>query len=330
VTPDGAFIIGSSAIVGGPGSGASFTFRAVRWDASGTIQDLGVVPGGTFARGWAASSDGSVVVGWSGNPNLSSDSDTHAFRWTESGGMQDLNQFGLSSTAYAVSDDGSVVACEGYFLNDLAALLWTEGTGLVDLNAYLPTIGIDLGDWNLRMLRGMSADGRTIAGTGWRGESTLDEGWIATLPATLPPCFTLGPMQVTRTCPPGSVTLSISAIGIAPSFYVWQQRSSGGDWQYMDTTQGPSEPVRLSAGPGVTTYTLRVIAVSDCTTKASESALFTICRADYDCDGRVTTSDIFAYLNAWLSGSYLTDLDGSGAGSASNLLAFLSDWFAGC
>lgn len=327
ITPDGSVIVGWSGIY-------TSTVHAVRW-SGGSITDLGTVPGasGAFAR--SVSSDGSVIVGRSGNsvPYPYTGFTNHAFRWTASGGMEDLHSYGQDSDAWGVSDDGSVVGGSGYLHVGPAAWMWTQDTGMANLNAYLPTVGIDTSGWNLRTVRGVSADGRTIAGTGWRAGSTDDEAWIANLPAVLPACFSLGPIQVARGCPPGAVSLSVSTTGTAPYGYRWQQQTTGGPWQDMAANSSWSSPtteVHLRPGPGVTTYAFRVIAITDCTTKTSEPVTYTICRADYDCDGRLAISDIFAYLNAWLAGDYRADFEGTGPASPANILAFLADWFAGC
>ena len=72
-----------------------------------TPLNLGTL-GGSFSGAFALSSDGSVVVGDS-SPS-SSPSSTHAFRWTQAGGMIDLGTFGgVESYARGVSADGSVV-----------------------------------------------------------------------------------------------------------------------------------------------------------------------------------------------------------------------------
>jgi probable HAF family extracellular repeat protein len=71
---------------------------------------LGTLPGGNQSAALGVSADGAVVVGTARNAA----GQWRAFRWTASGGMQDLGTLGgCCSTAYGVSADGSVVVGVG-------------------------------------------------------------------------------------------------------------------------------------------------------------------------------------------------------------------------
>lgn len=149
---------------------------AFRWTRSGGMENLGALPGGAFSFAYAVSADGAVVVGDSD----SSQGDI-AYRWTRAGGMVSLGT--LPGTwdymvSNAVNGDGSVVVGASVGL-DGKAFLWTSSLGLVDLNLYLPTLGIDLTGWLLTDAGGVSADGRTIVGTGTH--NGVAEAWLATL-----------------------------------------------------------------------------------------------------------------------------------------------------
>jgi hypothetical protein len=73
---------------------------------------------------------------------------------------------------------GSLPGCQ-------QAAVWTEGTGVVRVKDLLANMGFEeVLDWNLFEATAVSADGRTITGTGYnyvsgRGEI---EGWIAVIP----------------------------------------------------------------------------------------------------------------------------------------------------
>jgi len=126
---------------GGEGASAPPSVGAsLRW--------LGTLPGGSESRAYGVSTDGRVVVGVSSG---------RAFRWTASGGMQDLGTLGGNrSEAYGVSADGAVVV--GWAHNAAGqkrAFRWTASGGMQDLG----TLG---GIWS--EARGVSADGAVVVG----------------------------------------------------------------------------------------------------------------------------------------------------------------------
>jgi probable HAF family extracellular repeat protein len=120
---------------------------------------LGVLPGGPQSGARAVAEDGSAVAGWAGAP---SGGLFRAFRWTPSGGMQDLGTLGgISSEAFGISADGSVVV--GYAVDSFdrpRAFRWTQATGLQDLGTLG---GSGAGAYNI------SWDGSVIVG--WAANS---------------------------------------------------------------------------------------------------------------------------------------------------------------
>ena len=151
----------------GFGTDASFPGQAVRWSRSGSSTDsLGYLPAsfqGSFA--YAASTNGSVIAGSS-----FTDAGTRAFRWTSSGGMQDLGVLNPSgayraSEAYGASGGGSVIA--GYStIGDegvTRAFRWTSSGGMQNLG----TLSGDAYSW----ASGVSKDGSTVI-----GNSTSSDG----------------------------------------------------------------------------------------------------------------------------------------------------------
>ena len=121
---------------------------------------LGTLPGGGISEAYGVSADGSVVVGMASNAARQ----WRAFRWTASGGMQDLGTLGgIWSEALSVSADGSVVV--GRASNAARqgrAFRWTASGGMQDLGT--------LGGEHSRAL-GVSADGSVVVGWAYNAAS---------------------------------------------------------------------------------------------------------------------------------------------------------------
>jgi len=139
----------------------------VAWSQS--ITWLGVLPGGDYSEARGVSADGSVVVGWADNAA----GDGRAFRWTASGGMQDLGTLPGFNMSYAdaVSADGSVVVgtavYEYYYFYYSRAFRWTAADGMQDLGT--------LPDGGRSEAYGVSADGAVVVGTAFYYDPFLDD-----------------------------------------------------------------------------------------------------------------------------------------------------------
>lgn len=175
VSDDGSVIVGRSGSDG-------HAMRAFRWTSGDGMQDLGGLAGRPLSAASGVSGDGSVVVGWCqsdpGNANPPPDFDGRAFRWTATGGMQDLGLLagGTYSLANGTNADGTIVVGDADSIAGTRAMLWTASLGMVDLNLHLASIGVDLTGWDLFSAYAVSADGSTIV-----GEGTLNganRGWI--------------------------------------------------------------------------------------------------------------------------------------------------------
>jgi probable HAF family extracellular repeat protein len=126
VSADGMFAVGTSHD-GRSTTGA--TNQAVRWTASGTVQNLNAGDS-SIARG--VSGDGSVAAGY----RIGERGFPIAFRWTQGGGSMDLEDFPGGESfgrAYDVSGDGNVVVGFGVSTQGGEAFRWTSTGGMVGL-----------------------------------------------------------------------------------------------------------------------------------------------------------------------------------------------------
>ena len=110
-------VSGNGQVVVGAWGPPSFTpARPFRWTSETGMVDLGTL-GGAWGEAWAANEDGGIVVGWS----EVAQGNWHAFRWTEAGGMEDLNityaslltDGSVLRWASAISPDGRYIAGNG-------------------------------------------------------------------------------------------------------------------------------------------------------------------------------------------------------------------------
>lgn len=175
-------------VVGYHGSGTepphfvpySSDWNAFRWEAGAGTTDLVNLPGAFGSFALDVSSDRSAVVG-----AMLADlcgtgiSLLRAFRWTAGTGMVDLSGTCGGSYATATSADGSVVV--GTTTTILSrAVTWVSGEMRL-VEDVLSDRGVDLAGWTLIRASGVSADGRTLVGTGLNADGQ-NEAWLAYLP----------------------------------------------------------------------------------------------------------------------------------------------------
>jgi probable HAF family extracellular repeat protein len=90
---------------------------------------LGTLPGGTYSVAYGVSADGSVVVGVADNAS----GDDRAFRWTASGGMQDLGTLPavhiVSAMAFQLMAPWSSAVADNAARDD-RAFRWTASGGM--------------------------------------------------------------------------------------------------------------------------------------------------------------------------------------------------------
>jgi len=127
ISPEGGVVVGQF--------GALSATTAFRRIGDGPLEGLGILTGYTSSRAYAASTNGSVIVGKNIRGN---GSEGQAFRWTASAGLQGLGYLqanGIYSDAAGVSWDGTVIAgiSRASGSGDPRAFVWRETTGLQEL-----------------------------------------------------------------------------------------------------------------------------------------------------------------------------------------------------
>jgi len=151
---------------------------------------LGDLQGGAHVSvAYAVSANGEVVIGESISSN-----GNEAFRWTEADGMIGLgflSGFTSSSVAKGVSADGSVIVgrCVNNPASTADAFIWDAENGMRSLKGVLssrsPQLANALALWEFEQAVGVSADGRTIAGSGDGCDNPMRyRSWIVRLDST--------------------------------------------------------------------------------------------------------------------------------------------------
>ncbi len=176
ISRDGGTIVGLS------DDGPFGTEEAYRWTAGTGMQALPNLPGALVIESSAnaVNLDGTIIVGTA--KSATAGAYTHAVRWVN-GEVEDLGVLGayLTSYAYAVSDDGSVVAgsAAGW-----VAFVWSPSTGMISLTDHLQSYGITPpAGYRLERVNAVSGDGRTFGGLAINLATNAPEGFVATIPA---------------------------------------------------------------------------------------------------------------------------------------------------
>jgi probable HAF family extracellular repeat protein len=154
---DGSVVVGSS-------SSSTSQLLAFRW-FNGTMVSLGILPGGSTTAANGVNADGSVVAGAG---DFGFNNEAQAVRWVNStkSGIGFLPNGGRS-LAKGVSADGFVVVGFAYDANsNLQAFRWTRGGSMHAVADLLTGAGINVAGWQLNGAAAVSADGRTIVGSG--------------------------------------------------------------------------------------------------------------------------------------------------------------------
>src|SRR5262249_7214899 len=150
--------------------GSHSTSAAFRWTAAAGME---------YAGGFAAtaiSADGAVVVGYDGYSSGWGPGASWAFRWTPEMGSVVIGPVCYFRTgATGVSANGSAIIGSA---SDIGSWLWDTAHDRRDLAEVLVGLGVGgTEDWTLGEAAGISADGRTIIGTGINPVGRV-EAWI--------------------------------------------------------------------------------------------------------------------------------------------------------
>ena len=147
ISANGRVIIGSTLLVD------SFTEQPFRFTDAGGFEILPPFNGG-YGTPVGVSDDGTFIAGYVGN--------ARAVRWTEAGPPLDLTLTAASSTATAISGDGSTIV--GAFRqpgSSFHCLRWTEAGGPVDIHpSFAPA---HFTSW----AAAVSQDGSVVVGSVW-------------------------------------------------------------------------------------------------------------------------------------------------------------------
>ncbi|MCC6321625.1 MAG: hypothetical protein IT438_09360 [Phycisphaerales bacterium] len=164
-------------------------------------------------------------------------------------------------------------------------------------------------------------------------------------PAPAAPVVLSGPVGGTQ-CPNAPAYLSVLASGAEPTWYEWQLETPEGEWRTLTDS-----PLQLACGGSAfatnsTTvnpsliihgctqqvhFRVRVIVTDSCGRVVSNTAQVIRCKADRDCSGLTTVSDVFAFLTDYFRGSSSADYNESGGTpTVQDVLDFLAGYFQGC
>ena len=124
----------------------------------------------------AFSDDGLTIVGRSTN--------FEACRWTAATGtvlLPDIDGVLTVHDAYAVSADGSTIGGSGRTDSTNEGFIWTLSGGTELAFDFFTRHGLDLSGWQITVIAGISANGKTFTGTGVHDGVT--EAFVAVIPA---------------------------------------------------------------------------------------------------------------------------------------------------
>ena len=151
------------------------------------MQELGLLPSADFSAARDVSSDGSVIVGTSGNQSPPLPRTNQAFRWTRDEGLVGLGMLpgDQTSSAGAVSADGSIVLGQSRLSStEFTTFVWDDMKGMRSVRDFL-TNELGLSDsiegWTRISVHDLSADNSTYVGSGVNPDGNR-EAWRVVIP----------------------------------------------------------------------------------------------------------------------------------------------------
>jgi hypothetical protein len=88
--------------------------------------------------------------------------------------------------------------------------------------------------------------------------------------------------------------------------------------------------IGVRACPGISSYSIRCVVSNACGTAASNAATYTVCAADFNCDGLANSQDFFDFDGAFFAGDPAADFNGDGVINSQDFFDYLSAFFGGC
>ncbi len=325
ISADGTVVVGWS------GRGYPFDNTPVRW-VNGQIESLGLPPECNWAWAYAASADGSVVVGL----GWVSGGSSRAWKWTAETGMTLLddgpNNF---AEATSISDDGRTIGGRIY----TESAIWRDGVPHSVPGELIPPGTIVAPITALTATVIISHDGKVVAGCD-RGIPVGGDveyyAWAVVLPESLgctAPAIVQQPVSGPA-CSAATTTLTVDASGSAPLTFQWRHDSIP-----IDVTANPSAATAtlslLHAGaPDAGDYDC--IITNSCGSITSDAASVAVCIANCDCSAAapmLTANDFQCFLNKFALGDLYANCDQSTSApvlTANDFQCFLNAFASGC
>ncbi len=147
------------------------------WNVSGMHHTLAT---NSVPRG--ISRNGATIVGYIWSP-FQSPTPYTAFKWTQATGQRNLPPLSRmsASIAFAVANDSSVVGGASYAQlqgGTATATVWDSNNNPSELQTQLTAVGIDLKDWTLQQVTGITVSDGIIHLTGTGAHNGKDEAFV--------------------------------------------------------------------------------------------------------------------------------------------------------